>query len=73
MSKQEYKQKQTAKSQETEETDPQPEAVETPVADGIDAILDEIDEVLEENAQEFVAQYIQRADNRGDKKEACYA
>lgn len=60
MSRQEYKQKQTARPQETEEADPQPAAVETPVADALDAILDEIDEVLEENAQEFVAQYIQK-------------
>jgi ubiquitin-like protein Pup len=30
------------------------------LSDDVDAILDEIDEVLEENAEEFVRQYVQK-------------
>jgi len=30
------------------------------LADDVDAILDEIDEVLEENAEEFVRSYVQK-------------
>jgi prokaryotic ubiquitin-like protein Pup len=50
-----------------EETDEVEAAVDSEVAErhkemteDIDAILDEIDEVLEENSEEFVRQYIQK-------------
>ena len=58
-------QKQPRKSTEAEETTE--EVVETDVAerkealdDDIDAILDEIDEVLESNAEDFVKSFIQK-------------
>lgn len=52
-------QKQTSKSKQTEdETDVEPKALESDV--NVDDILDEIDSVLEENAEEFVSQYIQK-------------
>ena len=53
----EYKHKQSQTSKVDEEIDEAPQAVETPE---IDDLLDEIDDVLEENAQEFVEQYVQR-------------
>jgi prokaryotic ubiquitin-like protein Pup len=54
----------TRRSEETEETDPQggedvKERHER-LSDDVDAILDEIDEVLEENAEEFVRSYVQK-------------
>lgn len=56
---QEYKERQPSKSRADEETiDELPERTETD--SDIDDILDEIDEVLEENAQEFIEGYIQR-------------
>ena len=52
----EYKGKSTSKeSDETEET-----SVPAPKEFDIDDILDEIDEVLEENAEEFVRGYVQK-------------
>ena len=58
-------QKQPRRSSETEETTE--EVVETDVAerkvaldDDIDAILDEIDDVLETNAEDFVKSFIQK-------------
>ncbi|GAB3262894.1 ubiquitin-like protein Pup [Nocardioides dilutus] len=58
-------QKQPRKSTEAEETTE--EVVETDVAerkealdDDIDAILDEIDDVLETNAEDFVKSFIQK-------------
>jgi ubiquitin-like protein Pup len=41
---------------------PSPETQERQgkLADDVDAILDEIDEVLEENAEEFVRSYVQK-------------
>jgi ubiquitin-like protein Pup len=58
-------QKQPRKSSESEET-PE-EVVETDVSerkealdDDIDAILDEIDDVLETNAEDFVKSFIQK-------------
>jgi ubiquitin-like protein Pup len=58
-------QKQPKRSSESEETVDQ--AVESDVAerkealdDDIDAILDEIDEVLESNAEDFVKSFIQK-------------
>jgi ubiquitin-like protein Pup len=58
-------QKQPRKSTEAEETTE--EVVETDVAerkevidDDVDAILDEIDDVLETNAEDFVKSFIQK-------------
>jgi len=58
-------QKQPRRSGETEEVDEV--ATETDVAerrealdDDVDAILDEIDDVLEENAEDFVRAYVQK-------------
>lgn len=33
------------------------------LSDDVDAVLDEIDEVLESNAEDFVRQFVQRADS----------
>ena len=54
----------TRRTDETEEdqaaaTDEVKERHET-LSDDVDAILDEIDEVLEENAEEFVRSYVQK-------------
>ena len=54
----------TRRTEETEETSP--EAAEEvkerqeKLSDDVEAILDEIDEVLEENAEEFVRSYVQK-------------
>jgi ubiquitin-like protein Pup len=52
------------RSSETEEDAPQSAADvkerQEKLADDVDAILDEIDEVLEENAEEFVRSYVQK-------------
>lgn len=39
---------------------PQSKAKDTSLADGLDDMLDEIDEVLETNAEEFVKSYVQK-------------
>jgi len=39
---------------------PKAAAKEASLADGLDDILDEIDEVLETNAEEFVKSYVQK-------------
>jgi ubiquitin-like protein Pup len=39
---------------------PQPAKSDSSLADGLDDILDEIDEVLETNAEEFVKSYVQK-------------
>lgn len=52
----EQKHKNTSKSTD-EETVELPEAVETP---DVDDLLDEIDSVLEENAEQFVDSYVQK-------------
>ncbi len=39
---------------------PKPAAKDQALADGLDDILDEIDEVLETNAEEFVKSYVQK-------------
>jgi len=54
----------TRRAEETEQaetgtTDEDKERHEKP-SDDVDAILDEIDEVLEENAEEFVRPYVQK-------------
>jgi prokaryotic ubiquitin-like protein Pup len=58
-------QRQTPKrADETEQTEPgSTEEVRErheKLSDDVDAILDEIDEVLEENAEEFVRSYVQK-------------
>jgi ubiquitin-like protein Pup len=58
-------QRQTSKrSEETEEAEPQASGDvkerQEKLSDDVDAILDEIDEVLEENAEEFVRSYVQK-------------
>jgi ubiquitin-like protein Pup len=58
-------QKQPRKSSETEETTevaPESDVAERKDAldDDVDAILDEIDEVLETNAEDFVKSFIQK-------------
>ncbi len=57
-------QRQTRRTEETEETEPQAaEDVrerQEALSDDVNAILDEIDEVLEENAEEFVRSYVQK-------------
>ncbi|MDQ3484682.1 MAG: ubiquitin-like protein Pup [Actinomycetota bacterium] len=58
-------QKQPRKSQETEESTvvaPETDVAERREAldDDVDAILDEIDEVLESNAEDFVKSFIQK-------------
>lgn len=61
MAKQEQIQKQHTERDQEEEVDQPPAHVETHVDEGkIDDILDEIDEVLESNAEEFVNGYVQR-------------
>lgn len=46
---------------ETKRVDgPKPAAKDSALADGLDDILDEIDEVLETNAEEFVKSYVQK-------------
>ena len=54
----------TRRADETEQTDPgSTEEVRErheKLSDDVDAILDEIDEVLEENAEEFVRSYVQK-------------
>lgn len=58
-------QKQPRKSDEAEETTevaPEPDVAERKEAldDDVDAILDEIDDVLETNAEDFVKSFIQK-------------
>jgi ubiquitin-like protein Pup len=52
------------RTEEAEETEPQAtgdvKERQEKLADDVDAILDEIDEVLEENAEEFVRSYVQK-------------
>lgn len=47
---------------ETEEVQPNVEAeeIDEEFVEDLDALLDEIDEILEEDSQEFVENYIQR-------------
>ncbi|MEM7092909.1 MAG: ubiquitin-like protein Pup [Actinomycetota bacterium] len=55
-------QEQTRAPQPAEEVAeaPAPKATDSTLADGLDDILDEIDEVLETNAEEFVKSYVQK-------------
>ena len=56
---QEQRNKNSAKQDSPQETESK-DLQNNELADDVDAILDEIDEVLEENAQEFVSNYIQK-------------
>ena len=58
MAEQERKQTQRPSEQEVEELEPT--ATEQADTDEIDELLDEIDTVLEENAEEFVKNYVQK-------------
>ena len=64
MDKQERKHdsRKTSSPKETEKVQPNPEVVETgkKLKEEIDTLVDEIDEVLEENAAEFVKNYVQK-------------
>jgi len=54
-------QEQTRPASRTEQAEaPQPAKTDSSLADGLDDILDEIDEVLETNAEEFVKSYVQK-------------
>jgi ubiquitin-like protein Pup len=54
----------TRRTEETEQTEPgateEVKERHEKLSDDVDAILDEIDEVLEENAEEFVRSYVQK-------------
>ena len=54
----------TKRADETEQTEPgaseEVRERHEKLSDDVDAILDEIDEVLEENAEEFVRSYVQK-------------
>lgn len=54
------KAKLTAKESEAVEESPQGDVSAQEAVDDTDDLLDEIDSVLEENAQEFVEQYVQK-------------
>ena len=60
MSKRERVEKQKTKREKETENAPALSKTDTKLKDDLDEILDEIDEVLEVNAQEFVEQYVQR-------------
>ncbi len=49
-----------APSKQRPQDQSQPAAEGSSLADGLDDILDEIDEVLETNAEEFVKSYVQK-------------
>jgi ubiquitin-like protein Pup len=51
---------QSAQSKTVEETEPASTAEAQAISEETDDLLDEIDSVLEENAEEFVRQYVQK-------------
>ncbi|MGH3728590.1 MAG: ubiquitin-like protein Pup [Micromonosporaceae bacterium] len=61
-------QSQSGRSKRDEETDQEPDAAANPevserhekISEDVDDLLDEIDSVLEENAEEFVRGYVQK-------------
>ena len=60
---QEFKQKQTQKSRQDDvspSSSPNVAIKDEKIAAEVEAVLDEIDEILEENAEEFVANYRQK-------------
>jgi ubiquitin-like protein Pup len=62
MEKQERKPEGRRDSQAREEVKPNPKVVETgkKLKEDIDKLVDEIDDVLEKNAEEFVKNYVQK-------------
>lgn len=60
MPEQIHKQKTESKPTETVKADEVKAKDQQPLTDAVEDILDEIDEVLEENAEEFVAAYVQK-------------
>lgn len=60
MAEQVRKQKQAAEAKQDQTLHADPSAAEQSDKTDLDDLLDEIDAVLEENAQEFVANYIQK-------------
>ena len=62
MEKQERKQEARKDSHSKEEAKPNPKVVETgkKLKEDIDKLVDEIDDVLEKNAEEFVKNYVQK-------------
>jgi len=56
---QEHKRRATTESEQDTVVD-EPVAQDSTLVDETDALLDEIDGVLEENAEQFVKQYIQK-------------
>lgn len=56
---QEQVNKETTTTEETETVEAK-DLTNQELNDDVDSILDEIDDVLEENAQDFVAQFIQK-------------
>ena len=62
MEKQERKPESRRDSQAREEVKPNPKVVETgkKLKEDIDKLVDEIDDVLEKNAEEFVKNYVQK-------------
>lgn len=57
---QQYKDKQTTKTVEHEQDAPPENIQDESLTADIDAMLDEIDDVLEVNAEEFVRGYVQQ-------------
>ena len=62
MEKQERRPESKKDTQIREEAKPNPKVVETgkKLKEDIDKLVDEIDDVLEENAEEFVKNYVQK-------------
>jgi ubiquitin-like protein Pup len=62
MEKQERKSEAPKHSSQDQEVKPNPQVIETgkKLQEDIDQLVDEIDEVLEENAAEFVKNYVQK-------------
>ena len=62
MAEQERKQKRDAGGTPPEAGQPNPETIKKgkKLKEDLDKLIDEIDEVLEENAEEFVKSYVQR-------------
>ncbi len=62
MEKQERKPESRRDAQPREEVKPNPKVVETgkKLKEDIDKLVDEIDDVLEKNAEEFVKNYVQK-------------
>ena len=62
MEKQERKQESRKDTHSKEDTKPNPKVVETgkKLKEDIDKLVDEIDDVLEKNAEEFVKNYVQK-------------